>query len=396
MTFVRTSKGATKMKYDFDKVTDRVGTNCYKWDLAKEGELPMWVADMDFEVPPAVIDRVEKRLKHKVFGYTRPGNEIFRCLTDWFADRYSVDVPKEWIRLISGIVPALCVASNIGGGASMTCVPNYSSLLTAPKNAGNKMITVPMDHENEYYTFDFDKMQAALTPDTKIFYLCSPLNPAGRVFTLDELKAVSEFARKNELIVISDEAHCEVVFEGKHIPFFTVDDYARENSITLYSNGKMCNVADLILAFAVIPNRKLREEFMRQGYAFGMEHALNIEAGIASYGESDEWKEQLLTYLEGNRDYLETELRNRFPKAKLPHLEATYLQWVDFTPYGEHINAAFLRNHAKVFLTDGADFGDPRYVRINFGTQRANIREMLDRVEKAVFDSGDASGPEKY
>lgn len=373
------------MTFDFDKPIERLNTHSYKWDLKGEEYLPLWVADADFEVAPAVTERIRKRMEHGIYGYFLTGNEIYDTLSKWFAEEYQAEVPgKEWIKIVPGIVPALAVASNIGGGKSMTNTPNYCNLLDAPVSAGNEMIRVPLANNDEYYTIDFDALEAAVTEDTKVFYLCNPHNPVGRVYTLEELKQVSAFAKKHNLLVVSDEAHCEVVFEGKHIPFFTVDEYAREHSITLYSNGKLCNVPDLILAFAVIPNKELKDEFERLGYAFGEEHVLNVEVGVATYGESKEWKQQLLAYLKDNRDYLESELKRRFPKAKVVHLQSTYLEWVDFRAYGQNIDAKFFYNKAKVFLTDGEDFGGTGYVRINFATRREIITQALDRMEEAL------------
>lgn len=373
--------------YDFDKKVDRLNTHSYKWDLLGEDYIPLWVADADFEVPPAFTKRLTERIKHPVYGYFLTGNEIYDAITGWFKREYDVDVPgKKWIKLVPGIVPALAVASNIGGGKSLTNTPNYCCLLDAPKNAGNEMITVPLRNDDEYYSIDFDALQAAVTPDTKLFYLCNPHNPVGRVYTYEELKDVSEFAKRNNLIVISDEAHCEVVYEGKHIPFFTVDDYARENSISLYSNGKMYNVPDCILAFAVIPNPKLKEEFEKWGYALGEEHVLNVEGGIATYAESSEWRDELLVYLKENRDYLESELKKRFPKVKLVHLQSTYLEWADFRAYGDDVDASFFKEKAKVFFTDGKDFGGEGYIRINFATRRAILTEALDRMQAALGD----------
>lgn len=372
-------------KYNFDEEINRVNTHCYKWDLLGEEYLPLWVADMDFKVPQEVTDRLQARLDHGVYGYLLTGNEIYDAISGWFEKDYGVtEVTKKWIKIIPGIVPGLCVASNIGNGKSITNIPNYVNLINAPGYAGNEMIKVPLRNEDEYYSIDFDALQAAVTEDTKVFYLCNPQNPVGRVYTYDELKKVSEFCKKNNLIIVSDEAHCEIVYEGKHIPFFTVDEYAREHSITFYSNGKMFNLPDLILAFAVIPNKELKEEFERLGYAFGEEHVMNVEAGIATYRDAREWKEELVEYLKSNRDYMEDELRRRFPKAKFVHLEATYLIWVDFRAYGEDINADFFRTKAKVFLTDGKDFGQEGYVRINLGTQKSIIKQALDRMEEAL------------
>jgi len=375
------------MKYDFDKKINRLNTNSYKWDMLGEEYLPLWVADADFEVPPAVTQRLKKRIEHGIYGYYLTGNEIYDVLKRWFLREYDVEVPgKDWIKLVPAIVPALAVASNIGGGKSITNTPNYCNLLGAPESAGNEMIKVPLRNENEHYSIDFDALEKAVTEDTRVFYLCNPHNPVGRVYTLEELKQVSDFARRHNLLVVSDEAHCEVVFEGKHIPFFTVDDYAKNHSITLYSNGKMFNVPDLILSFAVIPNSELKSEFERLSYAFGDEHVLNVEAGIATYSESEEWKNQLLSYLKDNRDYLEEELKTRFPKAKFVHLESTYLEWVDFRAYGESVNAQFFRKNAKVFLTDGKDFGGEGYVRINFATQRDTLKLALYRMEKSLAE----------
>ncbi len=371
--------------FDFDKKINRLNTSSLKWDLLGADYLPLWVADADFEVPPAVTERLKKRIEHGVFGYYLAGNEIYDVLTKWFLEEYGAVIPNSsWIKIVPGIVPALAVASNIGGGKSVTNIPNYCNLIGAPESAGNEMIRVPLKNEDEYYSIDFDTLEDAITEDTKVFYLCNPQNPVGRVYSYEELKQVSEFAKRHELLVVSDEAHCEVIFEGKHIPFFTVDDYARDHSITLYSNGKMCNVPDLILAFAVIPNREIMKEFCRLGYAFGEEHVLNVEAGIATYSESKEWKRQLIEYLKGNRDYLESELKKRFPKAKVPHLESTYLQWVDFRAYGENVDAHFFKRNAKIFFTDGKLFGGEGYIRINFATQRDNLVLALDRMEEAI------------
>ena len=243
------------------------------------------------------------------------------------------------------------------------------------------MIRVPLKNEDEYYTFDFEALSKALLPDTKLFYLCNPQNPVGRIYKLEELQEVSEFAKENELVVISDEIHCELVYDRKHLPYITVDDYALENSISFYAPGKTYNIPGVSLAFAVIPNEKIREEFQRVSYALGHPGVFNIEAGIAAYAESKEWRVDLIQYLRENRDYLESELQKRFPNARYTHTEGTYLQWVFF---GDDIDADFIRKKAKVWLTDGKDFGGEGYVRINFGCPRDYITEALDRIEYAI------------
>lgn len=398
------------MKYDFDKKINRLNTSCYKWDLFGDKYIPLWVADTDFEVPPAVTERLKKLVDKKVYGYFLTGNGIYDAIRGWFQRIYGANVPeKSWVKLLPGIVSALTVASNIGIESiepvktengwiqqteSLTCIPNYSMLIKGPEVAGNIMKKIPMkceirvgddDTEYEYYSMDFDAMQAAVTDKTRVFYLCNPHNPVGRVYSYDELKQVSEFARKNNLIVVSDEAHCEIVFDGKHIPFFAVDDYAREHSISLYANGKLCNLPDLIMSFAIIPNAELREQFEKISYAFGEEHIMNVEAGIATYAESDDWKAELLEYLKSNRDYVDSELKRRFPKEKYPeirytHIEGTYLLWIYF---GDK-DAKWFMDNAGVFMSDGEDFGGKGYVRLNLATQRSNLTQALDQMEDAL------------
>ena len=369
------------MAKELDRFIDRHHTNSIKWDYTNEDELPMFIADMDFESAPAVKARIEKRLQHPVYGYTKTPDELINSFISWFKEEYDFDLEKEWVVPISGIVPALAVVSNLRGGSSITVTPNYHMLLEAPEKAGNKMIRVPLRNDNEYYTFDFDALSKALLPDTKLFYLCNPQNPVGRIYTQKELQEVSSFAKENDLVVISDEIHCELVYDRKHIPFLTVDDYAKENSISFYAPGKTYNIPGVSLAFAVIPNEWIRKEFGRISYALGHPGVFNIEAGIAAYSESKKWRLELIKYLKGNRDYLESELKKRFPKALFTHTEATYLQWVNF---GEGIDGDYLRKNAKVWFTDGKSFGGEGYVRINFGCPRGCITEALDRIESAL------------
>ena len=216
-----------------------------------------------------------------------------------------------------------------------------------------------------------------------------PNNPVGRVFTKEELLRVSDFSRKHNLLVISDEIHCELVYDRKHIPFFTVDDYARDHSITFMAPGKTCNIPGVVLAFAIIPNVEIRKKFQKEGYAMSHPGIFNLEAAIAAYRDCGQWKKELLSYLKDNRNYLERELKRRFPKARFPHTEGTYLQWIDFRAYSDEVNAGFFEKKAGVVLTDGAGFGGPGYVRLNFGCRRDTLKEALDRMEKAIKGIGE-------
>ena len=372
------------MSTAFDEHIERHGTSSIKWDIAGNDELPMFIADMDFISAPAVGKRIAARLEHPIYGYTRTPDLLLKSFINWFKEEYDYELSREWVVPITGIVPALSVASNIGGGSSIAVTPNYHMLLDAPGKAGNRMIKVPLHNDNEYYTFDFDALKKALLPDTKLIYLCNPQNPVGRIYKLSELKRLEEFAKENKLTIISDEIHCELLYDARHIPFITVGDYALDNSVTFYAPGKTYNIPGVSIAFAVIPNANLRDEFNRLSYAMGHPGLFNIEAGIAAYSESKGWRKELIEYLRGNRDYLESELGKRFKDARFTHTEATYLQWVNF---GEGIDASFIRKNAKVWLTDGKDFGAEGYVRINFGCPRDYITEALDRIEKAIAEN---------
>lgn len=372
------------MAFNFDEKIERRGTDCVKWDAFPEEYIPMFIADTDFAVPPAITERLIERTRHPVYGYSMPGKELFDSFIGWFKENYNYEIKEEWLVLMTGIVPALAVASGVRKGKSITNIPNYMNILNAPKRAGNEMIEVPMRNTDEFYEIDFDALKKALTPDTRTFYLCNPHNPVGRVYTEKELRAVAEFAKYHGLLVVSDEIHCELVYDRPHIPFLSLDDYARDHSITFMAPGKTYNVPGVTLSFAIIPNAELREKFKKVGYAMGHPGVFEVQAAIGAYKSSGDWKQELVAYLKGNRDYLEKEIKERFPKAKMPHTEGTFLQWIDFRGYGENIDAEYLKENAKVVVNDGADFGVPGYVRLNFGCRRETITAALDRIEEAL------------
>lgn len=372
------------MAFNFDEIIDRHDTNCIKWDRFGKDVIPMFIADMDFSVAPAITERIIKRANHTVYGYSFPDKELFHAVINWVKEEYDYDLKPEWIDIIGGIVPALSVISTIVDGESITNIPNYSMLLAAPGKAGRKMIQVPLRNTDEYYEIDYEALENAITPEVKLFYLCNPHNPVGRIYTREELTELSRFARKHNLIVVSDEIHCELVYDRKHTPFYTVDDYARDHSITLNAPGKICNVPGVNLAIAIVPNKELKESLKKAGYAMGHPGIFEIQAAIAAYSEAKEWKKELVEYLRGNRDYLESELKRWFPRVRLPHLESTYLQWADFRAYGEQYTAEYFLKEAKIAFTDGKDFGSPGYIRINFGCPRAVLTEAIERLKKTI------------
>lgn len=372
------------MKFDFDSIINRRGTNSIKWDTVPEGYIPLFIADMDFISPPAVIEAIEKRVAHGIFGYTKPSDEVYDAVFKWFHNTYDFELKKSWITWLPGVVPGLRVASAMGEGDVITNIPNYSMLLSAPIKAGRNRIDSPVKIGSRGYEIDFMDLENKITPETKVFLLCNPHNPVGRVYTKEELLKVAEFCHRHDLLLVSDEIHCELVFDRPHIPIVTTGDIALERSITFMSPGKTYNLPGIPIAFAIIPNHKLKKRFEAAGYAMPHPGILNYEVCRAAYGDSEEWKKELLDYLRGNRDYVEREISQRFPKVICTHVEGTYLTWLDFRPLGIENPFQFFYEKAKVVFTDGKDFGGTGFVRLNFACPRELLKEALDRIENAI------------
>ena len=370
--------------FNFDEITDRRGTQCAKWDSVANDLLPMWVADMDFPAPPAVLKALRERVEHGIFGYgiadDLPG--IFR---EWLAEEFGVSAKEEWIVLLPAVVPALRVLSHLREGPVLTNTPNYNALLDAPLKAGKTTRLSPLKNTGEKYAMDFADMAKRAARDVKLFYLCNPHNPVGRVYTKEELLELSRFAREHDLIVVSDEVHCGITFDRPHIPWFSVDEYAMERSITIFGPAKTFNIPGLPLGIAVIPNEELRREFKTMCYPFPEPGVFSVVAAKAAFGESREWKNAMVEYLRQNRDILETRLRKTFPAVRLPHVEGTYLQWIDFRPLGIEYPFQWLKEHPRILASDGKIFGTEGYVRLNFGTPRARLENALDRIEECVL-----------
>jgi cystathionine beta-lyase len=369
------------MIYNFDEPIERRGFGSVKWDTIVPGVLPMFVADMDFRTAPAIVDAVQKKLDHGVLGYGRDP-EFSVVIKKWFQDEYHAAIQEEWIVLLPAIVPVLAAVSHLREGPVLINTPNYHVLLAAPLKAGKGTILSPLKNTNEYYELDFGDLRSRIGEDVRLFYLCNPHNPVGRVYKREELEELSVFAQEKDLIVISDEAHCGLVYDRPHIPWFTVDQWAAEHSVTIMGPGKTYNIAGLPFGFAVIPNEKLREEFAKTCYALPHPGILNTAAAKAAYGQGREWRLQLVEYLRGNRDYLEKRFQTSFPAAKFTHVEGTYLQWIDFRPLGIEDPYRWLQDHPKILPNDGKPFGIEGYVRLNFGTTRARLAEALDRIEE--------------
>jgi cystathionine beta-lyase len=369
---------------NFDEIIDRKNTACAKWDHQGGDYIPLWIADMDFLAPKPIIEAIEKRLQHRIFGYTRIEDDFTDTIINFYKREYNYTIKKEWIVLVPSVMPGANIACRISRGDIIYSTPIYSHIRELPKEARCNVVDVPLKIENKKYTFDFEAMENAITDKVKAFVLCNPHNPVGRVYTYDELIKVVEFCEKHDLLLISDEIHSELIFEGKHIPAFTINEEAKERVITLTSGAKTYNLPGMPQGFAIIPNQKLRYEFLREAEGlFSNPSVLTMEGLKAAYNECGEWKRELIDYLIKNRDYIENRIE-KIEGLEINHNEGTYLAWIDARKTGLENPYKFFLDKAGVKFSDGTEFGREGFVRINFACPRATLEQALDKVEKAL------------
>ncbi len=373
----------------FDCPPERSDTDSYKWQKHGPGVLPLWVADMDFAAPPAVVAALRQRVEHGVYGYGAISPTLTAAILDHLARQYGWQIDPEWLVYLPGVVPALNLASRAFAGAGeavMTVVPAYPPFLSAPANQDRRLITVPAHLHEGRWRLPLKQMEAALTPQTRLFLFCHPHNPLGRAFSRGEVAAVVEFCRRHNLILCSDEIHCDLLLDDvRHVPAATAGDGAEAFTVTLMSPSKTFNLPGLNFAFAVIADAALRRRF--QTAAAGllpMPSPLAVAAAEAAYREGAEWLVALLAYLRGNATVVERFVADLLPTVVTTHVEATYLAWLD-------VRAAALPNaheaclRAGVALNDGADFGAPGFLRLNFACSRSTLDEGLRRVQRALY-----------
>lgn len=375
--------------YDFDKIIDRSTTGSLKWDkYAGQDILPLWVADMDFASAPEIVDALRSRLAHAVFGYTVPFDEVVEAVVHYLADRHAYPIEPDWLVWMPGLVPALNLAAlafAAPGEEVMTCTPVYPPFLSAPRWRDRQLVTSHLKLEGERWTFDFDDMEARVTPQTKVFMLCNPHNPVGRVYTKEELEQLAAFCCKHDLVLCSDEIHCDLVYTGaQHIPTATLSPDIADRTVTLMAPSKTYNLPGLACSFLVIANPALRNRL--QTAARGVITEINVMGYVgcaAAFQHGESWRQELLNYLIGNRDFLYQFVRDRLPGVEMLPMQATYLAWLKVEALGLERPVAFFEK-AGVGLSNGADFGDSRYVRLNFGCPRSQLKQGLERMEHAI------------
>ena len=377
-----------KTQFDFDTALDRRDSSSSKWrKYGDRNVIPLWVADMDFRTAPCVIDALSERVKHGVFGYTRPPADLPRVVADALNRDFGWTIDPDWIVWMPSLVVGLNVVSRAfaaQGEEIMTATPIYPPFLSAPHYADRVAIKVPLVENKGHWLWDFDALERAVTPKTRVFLLCSPQNPTGRVWTIEELRALAGFCDRHDLVLVSDEIHSGLVLDcdKKHIPIATVGN-ADARTVTLLSASKIFNLPGLGCAFAISSNEQLRAKLQRT--MAGIVHhigALGYFATLAAYRDGKPWQLGLLDYLRANRDLVEARLSS-MPGLRTWHVEATYLAWIDARALPMENVMAFFED-AGVGLYDGSLFDAPGFLRLNFACPRTLLAQALDRMQTAI------------
>lgn len=376
------------MAFNFDQWVDRSHSDSVKWDKYHDRDvIPLWVADSDFRAPPAVIDALRQRVAHGVFGYSHPSHDLVEVFTRRMVERYGWRIKPEWIIFLPGLVCGLnlCVrAYTAEQEGTLAPSPIYPPFRKAAKFAGRRQLPVPLALVNQRWLLDLPAIEAQLDGKEKLLLLCNPQNPGGTAYRREELLQHHDFARKHGLIVCSDEIHCDLLLEPdmRHIPFATLNEDAAQRSITLMSPSKTFNIAGLGASMAIIPNAALRQRLQRARNGIVPDvDLLALVAAQAAYQHGQPWLDEQLLYLRANRDVV-TERINAMPGLRLPPFEASYLAWIDCSELKVDNPHAFFEQ-AGVGLSPGLDFGNRRFVRLNFGCRRALLNEALDRMAQA-------------
>ena len=388
------------MEYDFDAVIDRKNTNSVKFDFPTrfnkpENVMPLWIADMDFKAPPSVLEALAEVTSHGIFGYSDTGTRYFDVLQNWFLRHFDWQIEPEWLVKVSGVVIAIHIgirALTNEGDAIIIQQPVYHPFATAVETTKRKLVVNELVLHEGRYLIDFDDFEKKIVNNNvKMFILCSPHNPVGRVWTMEELMRLGDICLRHGVYVISDEIHADIVYPGHtHHVFANLNPELLDITITSTAPSKTFNVAGLQLSNNFIANPKMRKAFIQEYRASGLSqlNTMGIVASEAAYKEGEQWLEDLITYLDGNVDFLRDYLAKKIPLVSLIEPEGTYLAWLDFKKLGlcpEELND-FIVHKGGLWLNDGPTFGagGKGFQRMNIGCPRKTLEEALGRLEKAI------------
>jgi cystathionine beta-lyase len=381
------------MPYNFDRCVDRCGTDSAKWCEYPEEALPLWVADMDFRSPEPVIRALHQRVEHGVFGYGVEPPELREVIVARLQELYGWLVSPEALLFLPGVIRGFnlaCHALASPGDGVLVQTPAYPPILDAPANARCTRDEMELTQGPDgRYVIDFDAFERTITARTRVFILCSPHNPVGRVFGPEELECMAEICLRHNVVICSDEIHCDFVHRGnRHIPIGCLSPEVEERTITLMAPSKTYNIAGLHFGVAIVPNEELREKLRAEKRGLvGRPDILSYTAALAAYREGQPWLDKVLRYLEANRDFTCEYVRDHLPGISMAKPEGTYLAWLDCRQAGIPGNPhKFFLEKARVALNDGPDYGGggEGFVRLNFGCPRVTLAEALHRMEEAL------------
>ena len=385
-------------KYNFDKVINRKGNYSVKYDgikrIFKEDDLfPMWVADMDFETPEYITEAIKKQVNHGLFGYPEYPKDLYKYILDWIDKKHNWSLDKKNITLSPTVVASLSIAieafSEIGDKV-ISFTPVYGPFYSVVKNQNRELVESPLIENDGYYTMDFNDLESKIDVKTKVLLLCSPHNPTGRVWKKEELKKLGKICVKNNIIIVSDEIHSDIIY-NTHTPIATISSEIKNSTLTLNSTGKTFNVSGLEISYLYSDNLELLAKFknIMKKRAIGVENVLSLVMLEAAYKDVENYTSQLSKYLESNIDYAIDYLKIHLPKLKINKPEGTYLLWLDFREFAlshKEISTLLLKK-GKLALTDGLFFGKDgdRFFRLNVALAKERLKIGLERLVKA-FD----------
>ena len=387
-------------QYDFDKIIDRRGSGSIKVDavekvFGKAGLMPMWVADMDFETPDFIVDALKERMEHPIFGYTAEPEDFRPAIMDWVYEHHGWKIESSWISYIPGIVKGIAMAVNAlleKDDKIIIQPPVYHPFRLVPQKNGHEVVFNPLrEMPDGSYEMDFDNLAAVCDDKCKMLILSNPHNPAGIVWPRETLEKLADFCHENGLIVISDEIHCDMaLFGNKHIPFASVSEKAASCSITFGAPSKTFNIAGIVCSYAVVPNEVLRKNFYSwiEANEFGSAPLFSPIATIAAFRKGEDWRKQMLAYLESNIELVESFCKERIPQIKPLRPQASFLIWLDCRVLGldhDSLISLFIER-AGLALNDGEMFspGGQGFMRLNIGCPRETVKAALLKLEQAV------------
>ena len=382
------------MKYNFDTPINRRNTNSLKWDIA-ENELPMWVADMDFQTAPEITEAITKRAAHGVFGYTIVPDEWYEAYIGWWKNRHAFQIEKEWMMFCTGVVPAISSIvrkmTTVGENVLIQ-TPVYNIFFNSIVNNGRNVLQSPLKYDGTAYTIDFADLEEKLTnPQTTMMILCNPHNPVGKIWDRDTLEKIGELCWKHHVLVLSDEIHCDLTAPGSaYIPFASVSETCRKNSITCIAPTKAFNIAGLQTAAVVVPDETLRHKVNRglNTDEVAEPNVFAVEAAVAAFTKGEPWLEQLRAYIYENRQCVKEFLEKELPEIKLVSENATYLLWLDCNGVSGCEDASglaeFVRKKTGLYLSAGGQYGrgGEMFLRMNIACPRESVKDGLERLKE--------------